>query len=142
MPSSQYLAEKKLNWFRGSAPQFAFPSSLANLYVSIHDGSPGANGSTADVTAELAGARAQLPSVNLSVPTASPLVGGGFQISNTQDVFITNSASEARILTHFGLWDAALAGNFLCYGSLSQPVSVQVADLVRFTIGQLIIREI
>lgn len=142
MPSSQYLAQKKLGWFRGTAPEFAYPASIGNLYISIHNANPGVNGSDGNVTTAVAGGRGTLSSANLSSPTPSSLPGGGFQISNTQAIVMTISAESAQTLTHFGVWDSLTGGNFLCYGSLAQPVSVQVADVVRFAIGQMIIREI
>jgi hypothetical protein len=68
--------------------------------------------------------------------------GGGFEITNTGTVQITTSAvnGSPQTLTHFGIWNAATAGNFLASGSLTSSVSVQSGDTVQFNIGAMAIR--
>jgi hypothetical protein len=135
MPSSQYFAEVKLNWLRGTAA----PAALTNLYVSLHTADPGANGINNDVTAAVASARGVIPIANLSAPTAA--AGGGFQISNTASLVMTNSALAIATLTHVGFWNALSGGNFICYGTLSPATPVAIGDVLRFAVGQLVIKE-
>lgn len=139
MAFSEYLANSTLNWLRNNA----FPTELSNVYISIHTGSPGVNGSANDVTSSIAsGGRAALAGANLSAPTTA---SGGFQISNTAAVTITSSATNAPTpagvtLTHFGIWDSQTGGNFLGFGVLSQPVKIFTGDTVQFAIGALVVR--
>jgi hypothetical protein len=135
MASSQYLAEAKLNWLRGTAA----PAAPANLYLSLHTADPGVNGINSDVTNSVIGGRGTLSSANLSEPVAA--AGGGFQISNTAAVVLSNSVLASATLTHVGVWDALAGGNFLNYSALSPATSTAIGDVLRFAIGQLIFKE-
>lgn len=138
MPFSTYLADNVLLWFKGTT----FPTSVTNVYISIHTGNPGSLGTAADVSTDMAGGRVAVSAADFNNPSLSALDGGGRQISNTQIVSITASALTAGTLTHFGLWDSSSAGNFLGYGTLSSSRSVEIGDQLQFPIGQLIIRSI
>ena len=142
MAFSEYLADKVLNWIQGSS----FPTELSNVYISVHTGVPGANGTSNDVTSGgsgIASGRATVSAANLSAPTAAP--GGGRQVSNANAVTLTSSATNAAApagvtLTHFGIWDSASGGNFLGYGTLTQPVTVFTGDTVQFAATSLVVR--
>lgn len=140
MAFSQYLADKILNWIQGTQ----FPAELSNVYISIHTGVPGENGTQNDVTASITNAnRAAVSAANLSAPTGA--VGGGRQVSNANAVTITNSALNAAAptgvtLTHFGIWDSAAGGNFLGYGVLSAPVTIFTGDTVQFAVNALVVK--
>lgn len=136
MPSSQYYASAKLNWLRGTA----FPSALSSLHISLHTANPGASGSTGDVTTATVGGRTALSTSNLSAPTIA--ASGGFQVSNTTAVLATNSALASNTITYVGLWDAATGGNFITYGVLTNPANVAIGDVLRFGVGQIVIREL
>lgn len=139
MAFSEYLASSVLNWMRDTA----FPTDLTNIYISVHTGSPGANGSANNVTSTIAsGGRATLAAANLNAPSN---VSDGFQISNTAAVTLTSSATNAPsptgvTLTHFGIWDSQAGGNFLGFGALSQSVKIFTGDTVQFAIGALVVR--
>lgn len=135
MPFSQYFSDQTLNWFRGTT--VAAPPST-NVYLSIHEGDPGATGVNGDVSTAVAGGRATVPISALGAPAGAP--GGGRIISNTSLITVTSSATDTAAVTHFGIWDADTAGNFLCFGILAQPVNVLVGDLLRFPVGELSIR--
>lgn len=138
MPFSQYFNDAMLGWFKGTT----FPSAISTVYLSLHTASPGAAGTSNDVTTSVCGGRGSIAAANLSAPADSVLSGGGRQISNTTTVTLTNSASAGATVTFFGAWDAVSGGNFLGYGTLSTPRIVQVGDVVQFPIGQLILRGI
>lgn len=133
MAASAFLSDATLNWLRGSA----YPAEPAALYVSIHADDPGEVGLYGDVTTAVIGGRVQLQQADLGAPGASP--GGGRQISNTAVLTLSNSALSSTTLTHFGIWTASTAGNFLLGGKLTTPVPVLVGDILRFAAGQLII---
>lgn len=137
MPFSQYLNDLTLNWFRGTS-YAAAPGS--NVFLSLHSSDPGALGANGDVSAAVAGGRTTVAITLFGAPSTP--TGGGRRIANTSTLTVTASAAGPATLTYFGLWDAASAGNFLCYGILAQPVSVLTGDLLRFLAGDLVIRGI
>lgn len=138
MAFSQYLADEILDWIKGGA----FPAALSNVYISIHTASPGTNGTGNDVTATVTGSanRTQIASSAFTAPANA--TGGGREITNTGVVSITGSAVNGSVQTisHFGVWDAQTAGNFLASGILTTPVGIQNGDTVQFNVGALAIR--
>lgn len=138
MPSSTYLADSNLNWFRGNS----FVAPPTTVYVSLHTADPGPTGITADVTTAVAGGRAALSVAALSAPTNATPPATGRQISNTSTVALSASAAGSALITHFGIWSAASGGNFLTYGTLVNPLSVFTGDVLEFPVGQLVIRSV
>tara|TARA_R100001443_G_scaffold109386_1_gene120642 strand:+ start:746 stop:1174 length:429 start_codon:yes stop_codon:yes gene_type:complete len=142
MAFSQYLADKVLSWYKNST----FPAAPTSVYVSLHSADPGVAGTTSDQTASIVGGsspyRVQIAAANLSsVGSAS---GGGYQITNSAVCQLTTNASNSVgiTVTHFGIWDAASAGNFLASGTLTTNVDVQQGDTVQFNIGAMAIKVI
>jgi hypothetical protein len=135
MPHSQYLADATLSWFRGLP---FVPAPSPSLFLSLHSADPGPVGVNADVTATVGTGRKLIVQQELSIPGAAP--GGGRQISNITEVTFTSSAAAAASVTHFGIWNALTSGDFLAYGRLTTPLSVLAGDIVKFPIGQLVIR--
>jgi hypothetical protein len=43
-------------------------------------------------------------------------------------------------VSYFGCWDAASGGNFLEYGVIANPPTIAIGDLVRFSVGGLVLR--
>lgn len=138
MPYSTYFNDAMLNWFKGTT----FPAAISTAYISLHTATPGASGTSADVTIAVAGSRASVAAGDLSAPADSALSGGGRQISNTATVTLTASALAGATVTFFGIWDAVSGGNFLGYGQLATPRIIQVGDVVQFPISQFILRGI
>lgn len=140
MAFSQYLADEILDWIKGGA----FPSALSNVYISIHTADPGSTGGAADATNTVTGSanRASIASSAFTAPANA--TGGGREISNTGVVLITANAvnGSAQTITHFGVWDAVTAGNFLASGTLTTPVTVQSGDTVQFNTNALVVRVI
>jgi len=137
MPVSSYLADANLNWLRGTA----FPSPApANLFISLHDADPGISGADGDVTATLRPAgRVEVAGNSFSAP-ANAVNAPGRQCSNINAISITESAAAAAAVIYVGLWDAASGGNFLAYGLVSPPTNFLAGDIIRFPVGQLVIR--
>jgi hypothetical protein len=134
MPQSQLLSDATLNWFRGTA--FPAPPSSA-VFLSLHSSDPGPNGTSGDITQLIAVSRAVVDLAVFGAPGNRP--AGGRQISNTSRVLFTNSAVGTGLATHFGIWRAATAGDFLAYGLLAPPATILVGDVIDFPVGQLII---
>lgn len=138
MAFSQYLADRVLSWFKGTA----FPSALSNVYVSVHTGDPGVSGTSSDVTTTVTGSASRTAVSSAAFSANANASGGGREITNTGVVQITTSAANVSTqnITHFGVWDAATAGNFLASGVLTSSVGVQTGDTVQFNIGAMAIR--
>lgn len=137
MAFSSYLSTALLNWLKGTT----FPAAGTTLYVTIHTADPGLDGLTADVTATVRGTagRVAVTAANFTTPSAG---GGGIQMSNTTVIQITANAANVATqrISHFGLWTANTAGNFLGSGQLTTAVDVVTNDTVQFNIGALIVR--
>lgn len=97
---SAYLANALLNSV-GNATSF----SIANVYVKLHVGDPGANG-TANAATET------------TRKACSFAVASGGSISSDADVTWTN-ISGSQDATFFTAWDNASAGNFLFSGTMT-----------------------
>jgi hypothetical protein len=136
MAFSQYLADKILTWIKGTT----FPTALSTVYVSLHSGDPGTAGTANNVQATITGSanRTSVTTSTFSAVGAAP--GSGYQITNSNSVQITTNASGGATVTHFGVWDAVTAGNFLASGSLTTSVDVVAGDTVQFNAGALAIR--
>lgn len=140
MAFSQYLADRILNWVKG----VTFPTALSSVYISIHTGNPGVNGTSNDVTTSVTGSASRTAVLSTNFTSAGNASGGGREITNTGVVQITTNAANVttQTITHFGVWDAATSGNFLASGELTTPVGVQAGDTVQFNIGAMAIRVI
>lgn len=138
MAFSQYLATQVLNWVRNTT----FAAAPSNVFVSIHTGDPGTAGTSNDVTNNVTGSANRVAISSAAFSTVGAAGSGGFQITNTGTVQLTTNAQNATVqrITHFGLWDAATAGNFLASGSLTTAVDVQSGDTVQFNVGALAVR--
>ena len=140
MAFSSYLANKILGWIKNSS----FPNALTNVYVSVHTADPGVTGSNNDVTSSIKGSGTRTSIASTSFSTVSSASGGGYQITNAIVSQITTSAqnSSPTTVTHFGIWDAPTAGNFLASGELTTSVDVQLGDTVQFNQGAMAIKVI
>ena len=140
MAFSQYLATKVLSFYKNTT----FPTALANVYVSLHNGDPGTAGTSNDVTNSIKGSatRVGIAAANFSAVGAAS--GGGFEITNSNVCQITTSAQNSSGITvsYFGVWDAATSGNFLASGTLTTNVDVQLGDTVQFNSGAMAIKVI
>lgn len=138
MAFSQYLATEILEWIKG----VSFSSALTTVYVSIHSGDPGVAGTSNNVTATVTGSANRIAVTTSTLSTIGAASGGGFQITNNNVVQITASAvnSTTQSVSHFGIWDAVTAGNFLASGALNSAVDVVNGDAVQFNVGAMAIR--
>lgn len=111
--SAVNYANKALDVLRNTA--FA---AIANVYVQLHTGDPGASG-TANVSA-VTGRQAV---------TFNAASGGSMSKSNTPSFSMTTSET----ITHVSLWDASSAGNFLQSAALSASKAVVNGDTLNIT---------
>lgn len=124
MSFSNYLEDKVLDHvFKGLA--FTQP---VNLYISLHSADPGETGMN-----ELSGngyARQGHDVWNVS--------SGGTKTNNGPCIFSVASGTWLQI-THFGIWDSSIAGNFFGGGSVITPKIIERGEVVEFSTGQLLI---
>jgi hypothetical protein len=136
MPAlSDYLEAALLNaTLRG----VAFTPPVA-LYVALYSSDPGDDnsGPELDGVSYPGYARVSIPNANWSAPAAG---AGPSQTANTAAIdFPTATAVWPNPVTHFGIFDAATAGNLLFYGPLSAARTLSTGDNLRFAAGALVI---
>lgn len=138
MPFSQYLADDILDWFKGGA----FYSPPSNVFISVHTGDPGINGTSNDVTSTVRGTANRVQIATSAFSAIGNASGGGREITNLNVVQITSNAANVTTvtLTHFGVWDAITGGNFLVSGTLTASVGIQQGDTVQFNQNAMAIR--
>lgn len=138
---SDYLETAILNHiFRSSS--FSKPS---NVYVSLHTADPTDAASATELTIGSNG----YTRVGVSVADASwsaPADSGtDKQITNAAAVTFgtpTGDWASGSPVTHFGIWDAASAGNLLYSGALGVSRTVLNGDNPpAFSIGSLVVKE-
>jgi len=108
--SSANLANRVLDHLAGNA-SWAQP---AGLYVALHTGEPGADG-----TANGAGTSVR------SAATFSSAVAGAIALTGTLPSW---SMTAGETISHISVWDASTAGNFLWSATLSVAKSVDAGD--------------
>ena len=134
MPKSNYLENELINHVFRTAT-FSKPSAL---YVALYTVTPSdAGGGT-----ECSGggyARVSVPPLNANWDATS---GSNGKTANTAAVtFPTPSGSWGSIVA-FAILDASSSGNFLYWGPLTNPKSVNNGDPApKFNIGQLTVTE-
>lgn len=138
MPKTSYLAAGVLTHLLRDG---SF-TKLTNLYVSLHTASPTAAGSHADeLTIGVGGySRAVIPVDDDEWSTPSTV--GDYQVSVNEDTISFGTASDdLGEVTHYGVNDAASAGNMLWYGALETPRTINNGDPIQIPPGAFQMRE-
>jgi len=131
---SNYLEDKVLNWALKATAMGTAPTTV---YVSLHNGDPldtAAGGTEVTTTIRAAG---RVSAAFGAITTNT----GGNTVSNSALVDFGAAAAGATF-THFGIFDAASAGNMLYANALtggSQTVST--GTNVSFAIGAIVVSE-
>ena len=118
MAQSTYLRNKILD-----AVVNATSFSVAQVYVSLHTGDPGATGAS-----EVAGG---------SYIRKAASFGAASGGSAALDAAVEFSGMPSCTVTHVGFWDAESSGNFLQGGALTAQKVVAAGDTFRFAVGAL-----
>jgi hypothetical protein len=125
------MSASKSNFLRSKMYQSAFKATPytgpATIYMSLHTGAPGLNGTANEITGN-AYAR--------QVITFGADTNGAGASSNAPQ-FPAPTPANWGTATHFGLWDAASAGNYLGGDALTNPVATSVGVPVLFPIGSV-----
>jgi hypothetical protein len=120
---SNYLENALCNWIRGTA----MPSAPATVYLSLHTADPGETGASEH------GATASY--ARTAVTFGAP--SNGVMTNSAQVQFPTASANYSAAITHFGVHDAASAGNFLGGGALGSSATITTGVTPQWNVGAL-----
>lgn len=121
---SNYLANEILDWFKAGA----MPTAPASVYVALFNGDPtaaGSGGTEVTTTIRVAGRLA-----------ASWGAVTSRAIANNADINFGAAAGGATV-THAAIFDAASAGNMLCYTPLDNSRVIVAGDPVVIPSGDL-----
>lgn len=113
MSISNYLENALLDTLRGTA------FSAANVYLKLHTGDPGEDGT----------GNAATETTRQAVTFAA--ASGGSMTSSAAVSWTNVGATETY--THWSAWDASTAGNCLWSGALSASASVTAGDTFQVT---------
>jgi hypothetical protein len=98
----------------------------AQEYMSLHTAAPGLTGAN-----EITGNAYARQAINMAADT------NGAGASSNAPQFPAPTPSNWGTATHFGVWDAASAGNYLWGDALTNPVATSVGVPVLFPIGSV-----
>ena len=121
MSFSNYLETEILDHVFGGAAYTA-PSTL---YLSLHTANPDEDGSGAE------GAGGGYARQTVAFTTS------GNTTSNTAAVEYPTATANFGTVTHVGVYDAATAGNLLCYAALTSSKTIETGDVFRVPAGDL-----
>lgn len=137
---SDYLENKLVDQlFRGQAAP-----TTTNLYVGLLTAAPSDSGGGTEVTGNnysrvtVASSLANWAGTQSAGSTVASSGTGGQTSNNNAITFATPSGTWGTV-THFGIYDAASAGNLLFYGALTIAKTINQSDTVTFPAGSLTI---
>ena len=105
----------------------------AALWVSLHTADPTDTGSGAEANYG-AYARVQRDPLDANWTAASATDGN---TDNAAAITFPQCTSGTNTITHFGIWDASVAGNLITYGTLTVSQVIAVGGTPSFAIGAL-----
>ena len=126
MGMSDYLEEKLLNEVLRNVGY----TPAATVYLSLHTADPGDTGA-----GEVAGGAYARQALSFAAA-----VNPGGTCTTNADVTFPTATLDWGTITHFGVWDAAAAGNFLLSGALDLARMVENGDVFKITSGSLTVQ--
>lgn len=120
----------KSNWLRSAIYKAIFRNTTftvgPNLYFSLHTASPGLTGAN-----EIAG--------NAYARTALAMAAdvNGAGASSASVTFPAPAPAAWGTATHWGVWDSAAGGNFVCGDVLTNPITTSIGVPVTFPVGNI-----
>lgn len=125
---SDYLEAKVLDHTTGKTA-YTMPS----VWVGLFTAAPSDAGGGTEVTG---GSYARKSTAGSDWAAAT----GGSTSNAATITFVTATGSWGTV-THFGLFDAATAGNLLRWAAVTTPKAIGVGDVASFPVGNLVITE-
>ena len=100
-----------------------------NIYLSLHTADPGTTG---------ASEAAQAGYARIDVTAAfAPAAAGAIENDVLIGPFTTDGGEATVSVTHFGIWDAASAGNFIFGGAFTAAANFGPADQINIPANEL-----
>jgi hypothetical protein len=105
-----------------------------------------------DLIADLVDANGGWVSLHTANPPGSEVAGGAYarqavaySRAGTEPTVLSNNAiiefpvatADWGVITHIGLWDAAVAGNLIARKTVAVPKEIKIGDVARFLVGDL-----
>lgn len=112
--------------YRAIMRNIAFQGA-AQLYMSAHTGAPGLTGLN-----EVAGNNYARIALNMADSA------GGLGASAATATFLAPGPANWGNLTHFGIWDALVGGNYYGGDALTAPIATSVGVPVTFPAGNVV----
>lgn len=133
---SNYLEAKLLDHLLN-----AVTLSSPNVYLALYTSDP----TDADAGAEVSGgsyARQRIYANGGGTPdfALAAVDAPGYKVVNSDDITFPTATVAWGTITHFGLRDAATAGNLLYHGELDEEKIVGVGDVFKVSAGNLSLR--
>lgn len=124
MPMSTYAANKTLDfWLRGVA--MVAPTAV---YISLHTADPGNSGANEVSLVAWPAYIRKDPAAGGAIATGW-LAAAAKATTNLLDMLWPgNNGAGAITITHFGIWDAPTAGNFIIGDAITVPRTLQPTD--------------
>lgn len=129
MSASNFLELELLDHVLGAAAYTA----PATVYISLHTADPGETGAS-EVAASNGYAREPVTNNATNWPAAA----AGSKANGTAVTMDTPTGAGWGTVTHFGIWDALSAGNFLFGGALAVSNTINAGNVVEFAIGAIV----
>jgi hypothetical protein len=130
---SQYLADARLNWFKGTA----YPTAPANTYAALFTAMPDPTNASGTEASGGAYARAAIASSGWSALTGT----NPTSISNSGVLTFTTPTASWGLITGVCLFDASSSGDLLELNTLSSAQYVNAGAIVSFAASSLAIQE-
>jgi hypothetical protein len=106
----------------------------SQLHVSLHTANPTDAGTGTEVSGG-SYARVQRDPLDANWTAASAVDG---IVTNAADIVFPSPSANWGVVSHVAIWDAAVAGNMICYATLTTPKTVNSGDAApKFLAGAL-----
>lgn len=134
--ASNYTEDNVINaLLRGVA--FPVPSGI---YISLHTSNPGDTGAGEVSTSAWPAYVRKDAADGGDVDEGWAVPSDGTTTNLKQILYPSQNGASAVTITHFGLWDAASGGNYLCGASLFASRTLNPGDVFVFDIGSMTVR--
>lgn len=97
------------------------------IFLGLNTADPGTTGA-----AEVSGSSY----ARVDVTAAFPAAASGL-CSNTSAIPFPTATTPGYTVTHWSLWDASTAGNFICGGDTNPDKAIGIGGIPEFAIGEL-----
>lgn len=135
MPYTDYL-DGALNKLVFGDVAFTVP---ATLYVALSTSTPTQTGSGVTEPSTGAYARVSVANNTTNFVAASTQPANGQEQTNGAAITFPAATASWGTITYFGIYDAASAGNLLCFGALTTAQTIASGDTASFAAGSLTI---